>query len=347
MRATLATLALGAVGGGLFQWLGAPLPWVLGSLTATALLGRALPRLALAAPVRSVGVLVIGTLLGANSAGLGMQDLIGWLPTLLAASALALAYGLLGYCAGRRWLRMDRVTAILSSVPAGLPLVTPMMDGTRARPERVGLVNTIRLITVLATAATVAGLLGSTGGALPGASGNLSDPLGWLGAAAIVLTGFLLAPRLPLPSPLLIAPMILAGLAVGSGVMPVALPPVAVMAAQVVIGSGVGLHFRSYRIKEMPGDVGVAAITGVVCIALAYATVLGFDDLGLAGTLSLFLAFVPAGAPEMALLAMTLGANPGMVVAHHVLRVALLAAAVPLIVARFGGREDAASEGRR
>ena len=147
--------------------------------------------------------------------------------------------------------------------------------------------------------------------------------IGWKGGERIGLFG---APML--------GPLILATFLSLSGLLHTKPPEEAILAAQLFIGIGIGVHYVGVTMQELRHDV--LAGTGYVFLLALLAA--GFtwmaSLLQVASPVALFLAYAPGGQSEMLLLAFAVGADLGFVVIHHLTRIMLIILLAPFI-ARF------------
>ncbi|AJE48430.1 AbrB family transcriptional regulator [Celeribacter indicus] len=339
------TMAIGAAGGLTFNLLSLPLPWVLGSLTATALTAQATEfRSGLPSNWRSYAMVAIGTMLGTGFTQEVVAQSGRWGASLLAMSLLSLAFALFAYGVFRRWGNMDRTTAMFAAMPGGLSVVTMLAEEHKTEVNRVVLCHSARLIVLLVTAPIVIqqisgiDLAAANRTAFHGA--EALDPLrhGLLALAAV--GSWFVASRVRLPSGMLLVPLLVSALLHATGLVTVHVPPLLSILAQVVIGSGVGARFANYTLRQIVRDGWLAALVGIVLAlgSLAGASVVA--PLTGVGTAPLFLSYLPGGAPELGVVALALMIDPAMVAAHHVLRVFLIVAALPALAGRLAAAND-------
>lgn len=166
---------------------------------------------------------------------------------------------------------------------------------------------------------------------------ELTEPwqLLWLVLGGVA--GFVLARRLPVPSGLLLFPMIILAVLHGAGLVTVHVPgPVATL-AQIVIGSGIGLRFEGYRLRDLLHDGWLSALVAVLMALGAFAGAYVYARLADEAVPPLLLSFLPGGAPELGVVALALHMDPAMVAAHHLIRVMVIAAMVPLAMRYLAG----------
>ncbi|PTW46587.1 MULTISPECIES: AbrB family transcriptional regulator [Rhodovulum] len=328
------TLGIGALGGGLFFALDLPLPWVLGSLAATALAAQAtrfqpvLPR-----PWRGYAMVGIGTMLGTGFTPEVVARAGTWWSSLLVMSALSLAVCLVAFGVFLRWGRMDRTTALFASMPGGLSVVSILVEDYPAEINRVALCHTARLLVLLVLTPVIIQLLSGTDLADANraafAHAEALDPLRHGALALAALASWAVARRINFPSALLLIPLFASAALHATGLLDVHVPAVLSCAAQIVIGAGVGGRFAAYTMREIARDGWLAALVGGFMALGALVAAVAFAPVAGADVSALFLAYLPGGAPELGVVALALMIDPAMVIAHHVLRVFLIVALLP------------------
>jgi uncharacterized membrane protein AbrB (regulator of aidB expression) len=108
-------------------------------------------------------------------------------------------------------------------------------------------------------------------------------------------------------------------------------PAEAILAAQFLIGLGIGVGYVGVTLREIRRDV----TAGVIFVAILAILAALFTELvviaGLAPPVDGFLAFAPGGQAEMTVLAIIVGADLGYVIVHHLTRVLLVITGAPLV----------------
>src|SRR6266496_1639782 len=145
----LKALVICGAGGALFSAVRAPLPWMLGPLLAMAfgkLLGADL-----ASPKggRATGQLIIGCALGLYFTPVVGHEVVAHWYLLIAAAAFTV---LLAYASGwflTRSTGLDGTTALFASVPGGAAEMTVLGERFGARPDRVVLAQSLRVMIVV------------------------------------------------------------------------------------------------------------------------------------------------------------------------------------------------------
>ncbi len=328
---SLLILALGFAGGHGAALLGLPMPFLLGSLltvTAFSLLARrrvpagyAFPQ-----PVRLAFMVVIGVMIGAQvTPALFAQGI----PMLAAFAALTLFVPLALF--GNAWLfrraGYDPATAFFCSAPGGLMESIAMAEDHKADMATVITQQFLRIVVVIV--ALPIGLsiwLGHPVGSAAGFTLVRQVAIDWPMAGLALLAGAAgswIGHKIRLPAAVLTGPLLAAALVSLTGLFPINLPQWLVNDAQVVVGAALGTRFTGMAGGRLVRAVGLAAVSvagmmvfgAVLALGLMPLTGLGFDVL--------FVGLAPGGVSEMALIALSLAANPAFVTAMHVYRIIL------------------------
>lgn len=333
-----AALAVGAAGGALFQRIGAPLPWVLGSMAACAAACVAgLPVQASAATRRPMAA-VIGVVLGSGFHPGLLAAARDWIVPLLLLPPFLASAALLCVAYFRRVARFDPVTAYFAGMPGGIAEMV-LMGAERGADERaVGLIHGARIFLVVfvlpfairavhapAPAGVVTTLAADEGAA------DLSLLL-WGGGCVAV--GLAVGRALRLPAWHLIGPLAVSAALHVTGVTAFRVPGWAVAAAQVGLGATIGCRFVGLTLPVLGRTLLFAAGSTAILLVL---TVVWAVAIGRATGLDpalVTLAYSPGGLAEMSMVALSLALEPGFVVIHHLARVVLVLLGAPIFLRR-------------
>ena len=332
------TMLVGASGGGIAYAVGLPLPWLLGAMLSSTLLSLLDVRLASPGASRKVVLVVLGVMLGAaftpDLAG-NPGDWIVSLVIMLTATAVMTGVSVwLSYrVAGNTF-----ATAMYAGMPGGVSTVTLMAADSNADLRIVGLTHAVRILVLLLALPLILPVIGY--GSLESAA---ATPAQWLAMPSIrdatILTGAglagaLLGVCLRLPNPLLFGPVVVSAALHMTGATDAAIPPVVVAMAQIIIGVSVGVRFLGTSWTSMKLNVVVSLFQAVILIVFAVvAAWIGHAVTGYSPAATL-LAYMPGGAPELSLVALSLGIEPAFVTSHHLLRISVLLLAMPVLFAR-------------
>jgi len=326
---TSALLCLCSIGAFAAQWAGLPLPFLIGPLLVSATIatagGRLLPE-GYGFPnwLRVTFITVIGLIIGAQVTA----DLFQTLPLLgVSFSALALFVVLshgFNYAVFRRLGGYDKPTAFYSASPGGLFEALAMGEEAGADPARLILQQFLRVILVV-TLLPIG--LSLWIGAPIGSSAGMTfarDVVPWSSLPLIALAGLagiVVGHLLRLPARQLTGPMAVAAALSVSNLYHIDMPQWLVNIAQIVVGTALGMRFTGLgpAVILRGARLSLISVGGMLLMAAVFAEALHlfmgepFDVM--------LISFAPGGVTEMALVALSLQANPALVTLHHIWRI--------------------------
>lgn len=338
----LLTYALGTAGGFAAKALHLPLPMLLGSLLAVgavAIFGlRPFGHLPQAPQrIRMIFVPIIGVAIGAAARPEILAEAKSWIPSLLILALFVPAVHFLGYRMLVATGRSDRLTAFYGTAPGGLVETVQMGEEAGADIQMLTMLQFLRLILTIVIVPVAFTLMegravGSAGGAA--VAGHGLGPLDILILLVCAVAGAIIGLRVKLPAGHVLGPILLSGTAHVAGLTQSVPPGWLVAAAQVVIGTSLGVRFAGMPKRRIVDALGLAVMNGTLTIGGA--AILAWAIAGMAGepARAVFLAFAPGGLVEMGLIALSLNLSILYVTAHHLLRIILAVSFVRM----FGGR---------
>ena len=146
---TLASLALGGIGGWVFAWLRLPLPWMLGTMATTTALALAGFGIVMPRQLRNLMVTVLGVLLGSAFTPEIVSRLGTWAAAFAALAIFVVVATALGFFYYRKVGGLDRITAFFASTPGGLGEMTMVGESMGADARRVSLCHATRVLVVV------------------------------------------------------------------------------------------------------------------------------------------------------------------------------------------------------
>ena len=311
--------------GGLFAALRIPLPWLLGPLLAMAVSNFAGAELRSVRGSREAGQIAIGTALGLYfTPEVGRYVLSHW-ALLLGAGVFAIALGVLAGAILARLANIDRSTAFFASVPGGAAEMTLLGERYGARPDRVALAQSLRILIVVFVvpfALTFSGAHGSDP-YVAGAALTVDWPRLLLLFAVAALIGGVIS-YLGLPNAFMFGPLALTIALTVAEVRLSSVPTELTNVAQVLIGCVLGSRFERRSLASAPRYVAASVASILVGIACAAAFGAGLAWLSGLSVATLVLATAPGGIAEMCITAKVLQLGVPFVTAAHVSRVFLL-----------------------
>jgi membrane AbrB-like protein len=321
--AAVATLAAAVVGAALARLGGVPLPWLLGSLFATALVGL------IGAPIRpirygrTVGQVVIGSAIGVQFNKTVILTLVSLLHVMAAVALLSIVVGACGALLLMRISRIDKTTAFFATVPGGVAEMVNLAPRYGAELEPIMLAQTLRVGLIVAVAPFL--VIQFAHGGAPTVAPALV--MGWpialalLAAAAIGGAAFA---AFTFPNAWFMG-SIAVGVAAGSfGLAEGRLPDFVLIPAQILIGASLGVQFRREFLTRLV-KLMLASSLVVVFLAATMALIAAGVAVALHFPIpTMVLAFAPAGMAEMVLTAKLLGLDGTVVAGFQLVRIIVI-----------------------
>lgn len=336
MRQTLAlqglTLAFGIVGVGVFILLSLPLPFLFGPMAACLLAALC------GAPLRPLGQVSVAarTVLGVAVGAAVTPALIVQLPQMAGSIALVPVYvvliALIGVPFFRRVCGFDPITAFYAAMPGGATDMVLFGQEAGANIRQLSLVHVTRLLVIMVVAPIV--LVNIYGVSL---SHRIGDPASTFASreialmVAAALVGWKGGERIGLFGAAIMGPLIVTAILSLAGLLHQRPPREALLAAQFLIGLGIGVSYVGVSLHEIRDTVAGGAAFVLILALLAAVATEAVTLASLAPPVEAFLAFTPGGQAEMSMLAIVSGADLGFVVVHHLVRILLVILGAPVL----------------
>lgn len=329
------SLVLGLLGGILFQFLGLPLPWILGPLLFNVAATMSGAKVRVPDWLKLSMFTVLGAMFGMSVSPELPAQITRWLPSigmifLFVVVVVAMVTLYLHKVAGFDW-----VTAYFSATPGSLLAMLALGESYGGDPRTMSLIHLVRLIITVFSIPLAFQFFGgheSLGGL---DLAHLEPGFGWLDMGlliALCLTGYLAARLARFPAPQLIGPMLLIGAAKLLDFDVPSFPPAVIAVAQVVIGSAVGATFAGIRIREVTATLAHGVGVGTLMLAVALTFTLLTQELTGLPFAALLLSFAPGGLAEMSLVGFALGLDVTLIMTHQVSRYLFVTLVAPLVV---------------
>jgi len=322
---------VGGAGGYAFHLLGMPAAWMSGSLVVATLLALGGVRVMVPEPVATATFLLLGTVMGSAVTPQTLRLMMSW-PISMAGLAVlvpAIVAAITVYLV--RVERLDRQTAFFASIPGALSYVMAMTLSSRADARSVAVIQSFRLVLLVAALPGLLSLarIGGTQPPLVAAGGLGAWPE--LLLLLVVSSGFGLAmERLKVPGGATVGAMLASAVLHATGLVTALVPEPVMIVGFVVIGVLIAARFAGTSLAELRrllrASVGafLAGIAVTLVVAAAVALIAGLP-LG-----KVILAYAPGGIEAMAILAFVLDMDPAFVGAHHIVRFVGIALLLPL-----------------
>lgn len=333
-----ATMAVAAIGGLGFQWLGVPGGAMSGSVLAVAFLsyfGWATP---IGNLMRLVAMAITGTSIGSAIEPETIRN-IGHYPASIGIMMVCVvAVTLASMAVSNLISRWSRPTALLAAVPGSMAYILSVALAMGADLPRVAVVQMSRVIFLVVLLPIIIVL--ESGAHLGPIAGAATDPpiaLLYTGVAAVALG--LVFVRFKMGGGMLFGAMIASGLIHATGLAPGRVPMPIMLVGQVMIGAWAGSRFAGFDWSLFGRTIlaSTLAIGTSLIVALLFASAASsLLDMPFGATL---IAYAPGGLEAMMVLALGLGIDPLFVSAHHFSRYFLINMTLPFIIQWLMKRE--------
>ncbi|WP_413381033.1 AbrB family transcriptional regulator [Alkalihalobacillus sp. 1P02AB] len=328
-------LLIGTIGGFVFYYFHLPLPWMLGSLTFV-ILWQAFTNRTLAFPVicKDAGLVVLGAYFGLYFTTATFVTVAPYFIHYVIATIFLIGFSFFLSSLVSRWLPIDQVTSVFSSIPGGLTEMAIASESLHAKSSYVVIFQTVRLLTVLFIIPPFIILV------FGGNSGAMTSPIA--SPVPFIFDWNYLYFILPLVIGYFVRNMIPAGIVIGSmavtillNISPITLPVLPefiLIIAQIMIGISLGKSILLSDLKAGGKYCLVYFIIALLLIMMAF--LLGFlfsavTDIDLVTAL---LSLAPGGLIEMVLTASQVGADPALVSAFQLTRILMIVIFVPTVL---------------
>lgn len=326
------TVLISAGGVAIFLLLDLPLPFLFGPMAVSLVVALCGAPLAGLGQVSIAARSVLGVAIGTSVT----PALVAELPSMFASVALVPLYivviGLIGVPFFRRVCGFDLVTAFYAAMPGGAADMTIFGQEAGANVRQLSLVHVTRLMVIMVVAPII--LVNVYGVGLTHPIGPpASDLPVWelviMAVAAIV--GWKGGERIGLFGAAILGPLLVSAVLSLAGILHLRPPREALLAAQFLIGMGIGVSYVGVTLRELRNTVVGGAAFVVILAALAGAMTELVTLTGLAPPVEGFLSFIPGGQAEMSMLALVSGADLSFVVVHHLTRILVVILGAPVL----------------
>lgn len=327
-----ATLSIGTASGWLFQQLGAPLPWMLGSLAACGALAIAGLPLAMPRIIRPAVLPMLGVMLGTNFSPNVLGQVLNYALTLPVMIVLMTVLGWASVVYYRRIAGFDGPTGFFSGMPGGVMDMAVLGEEAGGDARRIALVHAARIAVIVATVPFIVQFAEHvTLGPRQSTPVTLWDaPLAtyvWVAAVAVLGSG--LGALLRLPAKFMLGPLILSTLVHASGLTDFVIPREIVNGAQIILGCASGCRFAGFARREIFTILGHSVVVNGFIVAVTCAVAWLLAPFSPGGFSAVLLAFAAGGLSEMSLIALALHLDIAFVLVHQLIRIALVVSIAP------------------
>lgn len=330
--------AASAAMGWIFHWLGLPLAWIFGSMLGAAIYANSVPGMGRTQIVRRGGQLLIGSSVASVLDVATIYDVARLLPVMIGAALAANLVAVAISLPLARFAGVDRLSALLAALPAGMAEMSSLAADLNARADFVMVAHSLRVVLVVVTVPLLIGLDVD-------AVTAVAPPVGGSHVALAVcfvlgVGAALLASRLDLLNPWIIMPMSVGVALVLAGYALAPMPRPLLILAQIAIGFSLGMRLRREDLTRLPratlAGLGASLTLVVAMMILAAFALPVFAELSFP---TLALGVAPGGLGEMIATAKALGLASATVASFQFVRSFMTNLLAPLIIVRLMRRD--------
>ncbi|MDO6485921.1 AbrB family transcriptional regulator [Shimia thalassica] len=337
----LATALAGALAARAMGW---PIPFLLGSLVATAILSLTIftrtgnpvffPR-----SLRELFIAVIGTMIGTTFT----PDVLSMLPTLAVTLCAMMGFVVLAQASNYTIFHhlggYDRATSFYAAMPGGLIEAVEMGRKAGGDVETLSIQHFVRIVLVILIVPML--FLVVTGETVGSAANQSlekgpSDWRDWALVAAIAPIGLGIGKVSRLPAAPLLGPLVLTAILQSAGAIDLGGPAVLLNLSQLIVGASLGAQFAKTTPRRLLSALALGFVSVAVTLAIASGLALILRQFVPLSFQTLLISFAPGGVTEMSLIALSLGASPVLVSTHHLFRILFTVGVAGLLFKRLG-----------
>lgn len=338
---TLAGLyaAAAATGWG-FQWLGLPLPWMLGPLVlSAAVFVSGLTNVLVPLRTRPLGQMTVAAQVGLTFTPAAFASLLTLAPLIL---GLALVSGVLASLVAvilARSTDMRLAQAFVSTFPTSPVEAAVIAERLGIAPAPVVIAQTMRIAMIVFLVPMAIYLI-------DGMPDRMAEDVpqglasGHLFLVLLVVSGALLFRFLRLSNPYFLGPLAISAAFAAFGVQLPPFPAPIMALAQIVLGTWLGSTFRKELFRSGGAHILATSVAALALLLLISAFAFCLALVADYPWETFVLGAAPGGVTEMALTAKYLGAEVALVTAVQLTRIFLFMPNIPWIVRMIARRED-------
>ncbi|WP_052098506.1 AbrB family transcriptional regulator [Paenibacillus stellifer] len=352
------TLLTAGLGGILFQLFNLPLPWLLGPMLGS-LIGSNAAKGCYAWPSlpRNAGMIIVGYTIGLAMTAPALKEMSRGLPSMLLMTTMLILWCALIAATVSKISGIDYKTMLLGSIPGGLTQMIILAEETKGIDITIVTVTqVIRLMMIIITVPLlVFGPLGGVSGGGASAAGVFSaaEQATWAGLfpnllvfIPVSIAAAVLGSKIKFPTPYLLGPAIVTAILQLCGLSGPALPQVLLAAAQLTIGTYVGLLLKPATLEHKVRTLALALGSSVLLIGGAWLLSMFLTSSAGASHATALLSLAPGGMDQMSLIAHEVNADLSMVAGYQLFRTFFIFLAVPPILRVLFKRADRISARR-
>lgn len=339
----LGTLVIALIGGWIFNLIGSPIPWLLGSMTALLITSRFRSVRFLTWPswVRDMGLIIVGYSIGLSFTQDSLIQMIVNLPSmlLLTLTIIIIAASMAFFVS--RLSGVDYPTVLTGSIPGGLSqMITFAEEMKTIEITTVTFFQVTRMIMIVFFVPLLIFSPFFSMGEYRVTSETLLNELTVRDFSAPLLVLFLIlsfifakiGQKLKLPTAYLVGPIMGTAILNISGFGGPAVPSSLLDLSQLMIGGYIGLLLKPEKLQNKTKLITLALLNGFVLVGGSFILSFIFVHFNPFSTVTAFLSLAPGGLEQMVIVAHEVHADLSTVTGYQLFRMFFICFAVPPIL---------------
>ncbi len=339
----LGTLVIASIGGAIFNLIGLPIPWLLGSMTAILITSRFRSVQFLTWPrwFRDAGLIIVGYSIGLSFTQSSLLQMIGKLPSMLLMTLTITIIAAIGAYFVSRLSGVDYPTVLTGSIPGGLSqmiIFAEEVKGIDITTVTFFQVTRMLMIVIFVPLLIFSPLFPT--GESPIKSGTLLNEVPLKELPVILLVFFLIlsfifakiGKKLKLPTAYLVGPILGTAFLNVLGLGGPAVPSSLLDLSQLMIGGYIGLLLKPEKLQNKAKIIPLALLNGLVMVGASISLSFIFVHYYQFSLVTAFLSLAPGGMEQMGIIAHEVNADLSMVTGYQLFRVFFIYFAVPPIL---------------
>jgi uncharacterized protein len=339
----LATLVIALIGGFIFNLIGIPIPWLLGSMTAILITSRFRSVRFLTWPrwLRDTGLVIVGYSIGLSFTQSSLIQMIVKLPSMLLMTlTIIIIAAIMAYIVSRL-SGVDYPTVLTGSIPGGLSQIITFAEevkGIDITTVTFFQVTRMLMIVFFVPLLIFSPLIPKGEFQVPTETLLNVVPNGEHSIPLLVLFSILtfifakIGIKLKLPTPYLLGPMIGTAILNISGFAGPAVPSSLLDISQLMIGGYIGLLLKPEKLQNKAKIITLALLNGLVMVFASFTLSFVFVHYYHFSPVTAFLSLAPGGMDQMGIIAHEVNADLSMVTGYQLFRMFFIYFAVPPIL---------------
>ena len=343
------TFIIAVLGGALFKLLHIPVPWLLGPMIVMAIGTNAMKlHFVWSRSLRNTGLIIVGYTIGLSMTAAALHKMALQLPIMLSMTVL-----LMLLCAGIAYVvsklsDSDYRSALLGSIPGGLTQVLILAEETKdINLAVVTVTQVIRLMMIIILIPLIVMLPMFAQSPGEGVASTLISSPETVNLFPNILifasVGILLAlggDKINFPTAFLLGPIIGTVVLQLLGLQGPHLPQAIINAAQLMIGTYVGLMLKTNQIANKTKTIGLAVGSGLMLLIGSITLSILLTKLQPISKATGLLSLAPGGMDQMGIIAHEIGADLSIVSGYQLFRTFFIYFAVPPLLKLIFKKRD-------